>query len=350
MTDQHTNTSPQPAIEPPTQPATPREPWTFTRRDDEPLTLTEAVGQAIGSASACWEHLDRAGVFDSTRAKQIVDALLAEIHRVREADAAHNRFLMNVHGVVDELVDAIRLTVEYLGTDTLPPVPGWSWYDALRKYAPHVAERFADEHRMFGKPPRPAARATPALVRLTHAAEAYLTRTEDDAATRAELRAHLAAAVNDAWDVIRPGPDMGPAAEHDAPPPARAEKRTARRRSTPTPPTLGRTVRYVGKHGIHATRAALVACTVDELDPAGDAPALDSPMHAHLFVITPSGRGFFTEYNIPHDPGGAPGTWHWPDRSDPNPIGLIGQLNISPPPRIVPVAVPVDPRTGRMLG
>lgn len=44
---------------------------------------------------------------------------------------------------VDDLVEAIRLTVEYVGNDTLPAVEGWSWYDALVKHAPDVAEAFA---------------------------------------------------------------------------------------------------------------------------------------------------------------------------------------------------------------
>lgn len=37
---------------------------------------------------------------------------------------------------VRELADAIRLTREYIGEDLLPPVEGWSWYDALRRWAP----------------------------------------------------------------------------------------------------------------------------------------------------------------------------------------------------------------------
>jgi hypothetical protein len=43
---------------------------------------------------------------------------------------------------VRELTEAIRLTVEYVGTETLPPKPGWSWFDALAKYAPETATSF----------------------------------------------------------------------------------------------------------------------------------------------------------------------------------------------------------------
>lgn len=44
---------------------------------------------------------------------------------------------------VAELVKAIVHTVEYVGNDMLPVVAGWSWYDALVKYAPEEADRFA---------------------------------------------------------------------------------------------------------------------------------------------------------------------------------------------------------------
>ena len=41
--------------------------------------------------------------------------------------------------VVEDLTEAIRFTVEYVGLETLPPIEGWSWYDALVKYAPEKA-------------------------------------------------------------------------------------------------------------------------------------------------------------------------------------------------------------------
>lgn len=37
----------------------------------------EAIGEAIGAASMCWKHVERAGVFDSTRAAMIADELEA---------------------------------------------------------------------------------------------------------------------------------------------------------------------------------------------------------------------------------------------------------------------------------
>lgn len=53
----------------------------------------------------------------------------------RELDAAHSR-----NG---DLVEALRLTVEYVGLDVLPPREGWSWFDALSKHAPSRAAQLA---------------------------------------------------------------------------------------------------------------------------------------------------------------------------------------------------------------
>lgn len=46
---------------------------------DRVETPADAVFQAIGAASVCWEHLEGTGIFDSTRAKAIGDALLAKL-------------------------------------------------------------------------------------------------------------------------------------------------------------------------------------------------------------------------------------------------------------------------------
>ena len=83
----------------------------------------------------------------------------------------------------------------------------------------------------------------------------------------------------------------------------------------PMKPSLGRIVRYVGKYGINAPRAAIVSCSLADLLPEGDAPALDSDMHVHLTVFTPSEAGMFPECNIPYSEGGEPGTWSWPPRA-----------------------------------
>lgn len=94
-------------------------------------------------------------------------------------------------------------------------------------------------------------------------------------------------------------------------------------------PTTGRILRYRGKQGLLAMRAAIVTADVDTLDPrgveSGDIPGLDSDEHVHLWVFTPGEKGGFTEYNVPkgeaaggQEPTGGtipPGTWCWPPRA-----------------------------------
>jgi hypothetical protein len=49
----------------------------LAREFEEEGGVEHAVFTALGAASACWEDLGGAGVFDSTRAKAIGDALVA---------------------------------------------------------------------------------------------------------------------------------------------------------------------------------------------------------------------------------------------------------------------------------
>jgi len=44
-----------------------------------PDDLMELINRSIGAASMCWDHVERAGIFDSTRAKQISDSLAKEL-------------------------------------------------------------------------------------------------------------------------------------------------------------------------------------------------------------------------------------------------------------------------------
>ena len=82
-------------------------------------------------------------------------------------------------------------------------------------------------------------------------------------------------------------------------------------------PTTGRIVRYRGKIGLYAMRAAIVTADVTTLDPrgieAGHVPALDSDEHVHLWVFTPGEKGGFAEFNVA--PGDGPGQWSWPPRN-----------------------------------
>lgn len=66
--------------------------------------------------------------------------------KTRAGLAASVDVLVEIHDqAVHELTEALRLTVEYIGIKMLPPVEGWSWYDALKKYAPEKAAYFEDE-------------------------------------------------------------------------------------------------------------------------------------------------------------------------------------------------------------
>jgi hypothetical protein len=81
-------------------------------------------------------------------------------------------------------------------------------------------------------------------------------------------------------------------------------------------PTTGRILRYRGKQGLLAMRAAIVTADVETLDPrgvdSGEVPALDSDEHVHLWVFTPGEKGGFAEFNVAQ--GDEPGQWSWPPR------------------------------------
>jgi hypothetical protein len=55
------------------------------------LPLNDWVGQALGSASACWTNLAGAGEFDSTRAGWVYDGLMKHLNAVIDAVAASAR-------------------------------------------------------------------------------------------------------------------------------------------------------------------------------------------------------------------------------------------------------------------
>lgn len=73
----------------------------------------------------------------------------------------------------DELTEAIRLTVEYTGNDILPAIEGWSWFDALVKYAPKVAQSFVDNPIHFPKPTDAEAERDAALAAIERVREAH---------------------------------------------------------------------------------------------------------------------------------------------------------------------------------
>jgi hypothetical protein len=56
----------------------PTQPFEFQRENDGTLTRQAAIFQALGAASVCWSETP-SGIFDSTRAKEIGEKLLAEL-------------------------------------------------------------------------------------------------------------------------------------------------------------------------------------------------------------------------------------------------------------------------------
>lgn len=78
-------------------------------------------------------------------------SLLTALTKLDTANAETRRQYVT-DAVVEELTEAIRHTVEYVGVDTLPPEEGWSWYDALVKYAPEKAEPFRLQDRQPTEP------------------------------------------------------------------------------------------------------------------------------------------------------------------------------------------------------
>lgn len=48
----------------------------------------------------------------------------------------------NYKKAIEELTTALVYTAEYVGQKTLTPIRGWSWFDALVKYAPEKAAKF----------------------------------------------------------------------------------------------------------------------------------------------------------------------------------------------------------------
>lgn len=47
----------------------------------EDKDMLQAVGEAVGRASVCWDNLEHAGAFDSTIASEIVDQLMDRIEQ-----------------------------------------------------------------------------------------------------------------------------------------------------------------------------------------------------------------------------------------------------------------------------
>lgn len=83
--------------------------WKFVPTDPD-CGLKTFIGEAIGAASMCWATPEGAGIFDSTRASAIVDAVYERVTRRRESETA----LLGL-ATTGELLDEIRARIEVSG-------------------------------------------------------------------------------------------------------------------------------------------------------------------------------------------------------------------------------------------
>ncbi|URM87324.1 hypothetical protein SEA_ANTUNA_62 [Microbacterium phage Antuna] len=72
------------------------EPWEFTPDENDELSIESAVFQALGGASTCWEAIEHAGVFDSTRAREIGDRLLEHLDVEMRREVARRAALIDL--------------------------------------------------------------------------------------------------------------------------------------------------------------------------------------------------------------------------------------------------------------
>lgn len=111
----------------------------------DPRTLRERV-EALADE---YQRRTTAGRHDASNSDVVTDlrAVLATPDSPRSGVLSDSPSLESGRpaesGAVEELTEAIRFTVEYVGTEMLPPIPGWSWYDALVMYAPEKAAALA---------------------------------------------------------------------------------------------------------------------------------------------------------------------------------------------------------------
>lgn len=109
-----------------------QESFSLQLRAGEEPTLEEVVFVALGAASACWADLSGAGIFQSSRAKEIGEALLDFI-KSRQA---------NANSDLDMLEQAYNLLCCVSAEDADSNTPGWSTAFEAFKEAYHRRLKF----------------------------------------------------------------------------------------------------------------------------------------------------------------------------------------------------------------
>jgi len=78
------------------------------------MTFREKVGQAIGEASVCWSELPH-GVFQSSRASELVDEIVAEYEKLETTLGNQKYLLYNRDRQIRALKEKLDVAREALG-------------------------------------------------------------------------------------------------------------------------------------------------------------------------------------------------------------------------------------------
>lgn len=81
---------------------------------NNPNTLEEVVGQAVGAASVCWESMEGTGIFQEDRARQIVDDVVGWV----------NKNYIRVNQNPSAEIDLARI-VNYYSLENASNTPDW---------------------------------------------------------------------------------------------------------------------------------------------------------------------------------------------------------------------------------
>jgi hypothetical protein len=88
---------------------------------------------------------------DIIAAAQNMCCVLEKIEGIYPNIPSNPEYQMNsVYTAAEDLAEAIRLTVEYVGNDMLPAQAGWSWFDALNRYNPDMVRLFVEKPIRLG--------------------------------------------------------------------------------------------------------------------------------------------------------------------------------------------------------
>ncbi len=105
--------------------------------------IEEDVSPPAGLLYEAWVVIANANGGDwqsaSVEWREAAERWRDEYHETLRAMDGKDSAEQDWHSIARQLADAIWLTREYVGEDTLPSQPGWSWYDAIQRFE-HAGE------------------------------------------------------------------------------------------------------------------------------------------------------------------------------------------------------------------